>query len=416
MQRRFSAPALCFAALAVLAGTSRLHATLPAGPYTLEQCLELALAQQPSLAAARASLAAAQSGQQALSNLGPLARLTSPDLPIRRQQACHGITIAQAMLVQVEWETRYAVTRNFYTIQYIRLQQGVLGGALGKLEDARKRAQRFVDAGDPKFTKIDVDTIALNTDLLRTKEIELVQSLPRALSALREAIGVGPDCPLEVVETPLPALVTELNKEALIAAALHGRAEVIQAHTANQVTALEIDAQNRARGKQVKTFAAASDIHAKEVPQGVSNTEYRPGAIGIEMPTFLIGSRHDRMQRAGDFNARAGAVVDKTHNLVALEVENYYLKWDDAKQRVERLASVRTKAADLRERVWKRFNDGDAKAEDYLRSGTLADQVHAQYNEALYHHALALAALERATSGALQVPPPPAAEPDKQLP
>jgi outer membrane protein TolC len=382
-------------------------APLAAPPLTLQDCLNLAFEKQPALAAARASLAAAQDGAQGVNNLGLLARLAAPDLPIRRQQACLGITVAQASLAQVEWETRYAVTRNFYTIQYVRLQEKVLAEAIGKLSKGRKIAERLVNSGEvTKVTKIDVDTMELNIDLLRTKEIELSVAEPRAISALREAIGIGPDCPLDVVVAPLPALVTDLNKEALIAAALQQRNEVVQANTAHQIGNLEIQAQSRARGKRTMTFAAGADIHAKPIPQGVSNTDYRPGAIGPEMPPFLVGPRHDRVHRAEDLSARGGAVVDKTNNLVALEVENYYLKWLDAKQRTERLASIRTRARAIGDKVEDRFDQGKAAGEEYLRAITLYDQTQAQYNEALYLHALALAALERATAGALQIQQP----------
>ena len=57
------------------------------------------------------------------------------------------------------------------------------------------------------------------------------------------------------------------------------------------------------------------------------------------------------------FLAFAAADEDR---LVALEVENYYLKWLDARQRAESLRATRTKAIDLGNRVFKRFDDGQA--------------------------------------------------------
>src|SRR5436190_2095795 len=85
MQRRFwSAPALFLSAigLASLCATTAQADTPPVGAMTLQQCLDIAFERQPSLAAARASLASAQSGQQALNNLGLLARVAAPDLPV----------------------------------------------------------------------------------------------------------------------------------------------------------------------------------------------------------------------------------------------------------------------------------------------------------------------------------------------
>ncbi len=138
---------------------------------------------------------------------------------------------------------------------------------------------------------------------------------------------------------------------------------MIQSASAVRVTELEVDAQGTSLALTMRTFAAGSDVHAREIPQGVSNKEYRPSAIGLDMPTLLAGHRHDRMERARAFQARAAAVAEKTTNLIRLETEAAFLKWQDA--------------------------DGI----------TLADQAEAQYNEALYYHALALAALERVTAG-----------------
>src|SRR5262245_44805652 len=66
----------------------------PAPPLTLEACRQIALHQQPAIAAARASLAAAVARSQALDNLH-VPRCLARDLPIRRRQACLGVTIAQ---------------------------------------------------------------------------------------------------------------------------------------------------------------------------------------------------------------------------------------------------------------------------------------------------------------------------------
>src|SRR5262245_47398857 len=62
---------------------------------TLDECLGIALQQQPALAAHQASLAAADTSYQGLLKLHA-PPLISRDLPIRRQQACLGVTIAEA--------------------------------------------------------------------------------------------------------------------------------------------------------------------------------------------------------------------------------------------------------------------------------------------------------------------------------
>jgi hypothetical protein len=51
-----------------------------------------------------------------------------------------------------------------------------------------------------------------------------------------------------------------------------------------------------------------------------------------------------------------------------------------------------------------RFDNGNATGEELIRARTLEDQARANLNEALYYHALALAALERVTAGGYQFP------------
>ncbi len=378
-----------------------------AAPLTLQDCIALAFQKQPALAAAHASLEAAEAGRRGLDNLHNAATLLAPDLPVRRQQACYGVAIAYAALNQAEWETRYAVTRTYYSVQYARMQEGLIETALDRLEKGRKRAERLVEIGDPdvRITKIDVDVIDVNIRLLRTKKTEATSGIQKALGGLREAIGIGPDVPLDVVTEPLPAPVSGLSKEPLIAAALAGRGEIAQASGFLTLVGLEVSAQELARGAKVPTFASGADIHAKPIPQGEANGEYRPGAIGPEMPPTLVGRKAERVARAAALVGRAKAVVDKTANLVALEVDNAFQKWAEAKQKVEQLDPIRERARQVGARVEERFGEGKATGEEYLRTGTLQAQIQAQYNEALYLHMLAVVALERSTAGAYRLQP-----------
>src|SRR5262245_34590054 len=117
------------------------------------------------------------------------------------------------------------------------------------------------------------------------------------------------------------------------------------------------------------------------------------------MPPNLAGNRNARMERAQDLSNRASAVVDKTQNLITLEVEAYYLKWQEAAEKVRNLGATPKLTKGIVSKIEKNFNEGSATAEELLRARALEDQTQAQLNEARYLEALALAALERATAG-----------------
>jgi outer membrane protein TolC len=373
----------------------------PPARQSLSELINLGLERQPALAAARASLAATQSGLSGVNGL-KFAPLFAKDVPIRREQSCLGVTIAVATLQQAEWETRYAIVRNYYSVIYAREQLKVIHRVKDKLEDAKKQAEKLIKVGDPdiKVTDIDVKVLGLNLELIKAKEVEARVGILKAFAALREAIGIGLDYPLEIGESEkLPPLVHEFNKEKLIAMALANRGEITQATAAQQVTSLEITAQAKLRGPNGRTFASGADLHARPIPQGVANTEYRPGAIGLEMPPSFSGRKADRIQSAQDLNDRAVAVVDKTYNLITLEVEATYLKWLEAAEKVQNLEKAPKIAADITKKIKIEFDKGKVSGEALLRAQGMEEQIIASYNEGLYLHALALAALERVTAG-----------------
>src|SRR5262245_54465492 len=73
------------------------HTAAAPSPLTLTDCVRIGLAQQPVLAAQWASIAAAEVQCRALDHLG-CAGVLSKDLKFRKEQACVGVSIAQAGL------------------------------------------------------------------------------------------------------------------------------------------------------------------------------------------------------------------------------------------------------------------------------------------------------------------------------
>jgi hypothetical protein len=410
------------------------------GPLSLDACLELGLQYQPALNAARASLSATYAGKQGVDRL-KFAALLAKDLPIRRKQACQGVTIAEAALLQAEWETRYAITRNFFTVQYIRSQQVVIADVLRSLDTGYGRAKKIYDAADAdaKITQIDLDALQIQIAIVRGKKSQATNGMEKALAALREAMGVRHDYPLEIAAVDLPQAVYEVrtpdpkdktgkkdkieyrqlykfDKEALIASALANRSEIVQANAASRVTQLEIQAQLKIWGFQGRTFAQSSDIHVQPVPQGIMNGEYRPGAFAPEYPSLLAGRKSDRAQRARFLDERMSAVVDKAENLVSLDVVAQYLKWQESVEDIQQLRSVYELAQKLPDQVQKLMQGKDLTGVAIIQSNMTAIQVRTQLNDEMHIHALALAGLERATAGGFRiypVPTPPSAAPKK---
>jgi outer membrane protein TolC len=375
--------------------------TLPTRTVTLGEALALAYESQPNLAAARASLAAAATNAACLEKMHSL---LSHDLPIRRKQASLGVTIADAVVLQTEYETFYSVVRTYYAAVYAKAQERVAKNVVDSLRFYNDRVSDAVKKGASReWTTDTVNKITTYLKLAEAKQIEAAIGAERADAALREAIGLGPYCCVRAADDKLAAPEATVVLCEIVRLALERRGEIIQVNTAVEVYNLEIDAQGKTCLPLSRTFASGSDIHARVVPAGVMNDEYRPGALAPEMPVSMAGSKCCRMERARDFAGRASALADKTHNLIVLEAEDAYYKWLE----MGRKEAVSREAAEAGSRLVESNRDAfraepvnpKVKIDDILTHEVLAGQARSAHNEALYHYILALAALERITAG-----------------
>jgi outer membrane protein TolC len=381
--------------------TTVASAPLSAEAFDLAACRRLALARQPALAAAQDTLAAAQARARAVEELH-VPTLLQPDLPIRRHQSALGVGIAQAGVNQAEAEAVYAVTRNYFSVLFAREQKAVALQALDNLKGLQESLTDIVNSGArTDVTRRHIEKVNVYIDIVKGRLPEAEEGVNRATAALREAMGGGPDCPVQVADSRLPDLDFEVNRDQLVALALERRGEMIQANLAAEVVSCEVSAQGTSRRPTKRTFASASDIHAQQVPQGVRNEEYRPGALPLEMPVSLVGSKAARQEQASALAARAGAVVEKTRNLITLEVDDNYLKWREARAKLVELRRAQKNAQSYFDHIKEDFGGTNARTppDDVLNAGILLTQIRVQANDAHYHYLLGLAALERVTAG-----------------
>jgi outer membrane protein TolC len=369
----------------------------------LQQCRDLALVQQPAIAASRASVNAAVEKKQALDKLR-LAALIQRDLPIRRKQAALGIQAGQAALSVAESETLYGVTFSYLSALYANEQLEVADEAIARLKDLLESVDKAVKSGDARkeFGQPQIDYIKTNLFLAQARREEAVEGLARASSALREAMGVAGDCPISLKDNHLTDLNVVPDKEQVVALALARRGELGQAAAAYQLTCFEIEAQKSTFFLSSKTFAIGGDIHATPVPTGENGEHYRPGAVGLEMPAMIAGTRKDRVQQAEAYHERAGAVVEKAHNLIVLDAEQAYLRWLEASKKVPKLreaSAAADRASDAYRKNFSPLANGKGTVEEVIGAGLQASNVKLQLNQARYQALIGLAGLELATGG-----------------
>src|SRR5439155_15098205 len=224
-----------------------------------------------------------------------------------------------------------------------------------------------------------------------------------ALVALREAVGLAPDVTLDVPAGRLPEPAARPTQKEVVATAVTRRGELVQAALFAQVVCLEVEAQATTHHLRMQTFAAGADIHATQVPQEVHNTEYRPGGVAPLMPAMLAGPRAARIKNAEILSARAEAMVETTRNLIILEAEDAFLRWEEASQQARQAQEAADTADKMAADLNKDFTGGlKVRVDEVVNAQVLASQARSQYIDYLHRLVLTLADLERITAGGFQ--------------
>ncbi|HKI31842.1 MAG TPA: TolC family protein [Gemmataceae bacterium] len=374
-------------------------AAAPAPPKVqvldLAACRRMALDKQPAIAAAQASLDAAQARAVALNKLHAIPLLAS-DLPIRRHQADLGVTAAAALLEQARWDAIYNVTRTYLAVIYARLQIQVASDAVAELETLKKTAEATPQE------EYRAKQIAETAKVAAERRLIAVEGAARALAALREAVGLAGDACIDVADSDLPDLGPIVCRDDVLALALARRGEIVQAMSATEITALEVKAQaSNWLAPSFRTYASGSDIHVQPPPLPSRGSEYNPGGLGPEMPVNFAGKRADRVEQAHALSARANAVLDKTRGLVVLEADNAFHMWQETATRLPTMRDAyqsQRKVAD----DYSRDAKIQALKRNYLEVTTSVKEAYQRrldVNETYFHHLVNLAALERITAG-----------------
>src|SRR5262249_47474016 len=153
--------------------------------------------------------------------------LLAPELPVRRRQAALGVNAAAAGLDQSEREAIYAVTRTYFTVLYAREQERIASRVVERLTTTRDVARHGLEEGAKGVTDGDVKRTTVYLRLARAKQVQAAQGVKRALAALREAIGLGPEVCLDVPPAPLPEVAVRPCLDEVITAALARRGELV---------------------------------------------------------------------------------------------------------------------------------------------------------------------------------------------
>ncbi len=378
----------------------------------LRQALEFGLSNSPNIAAAQFSLQSSEISYQAILNPSFLARLLARDLDFRKQQALRGLAAAQARVAEARSEVIYEVSRSYYTLMYAQAQKKVADRAVEQGQSFRDLVRDIVEsAGNEDLNNNTVDVLTSYVYQAQIRQAEAIAGIERAKAALREAMNVDPEYPIELPTDELPMVPVAITKDQVIQLAFAQRPELIQTAVATDLFRLEVCAQGAIRlTAQARTFAAGADLHASAVPGPQRGAEYRPAALGLEMPIGMFGRPDERQAKAAALSKRTDMVYQKTRNLIRLEAESVYHRWLAAAEAVEKAQEADELIDGLQERLELKGQAGKAppntrqRVRELLEYRLVIAQNRVQTNEVLYQHLLTLVDLERITAGGI-IPP-----------
>jgi outer membrane protein TolC len=376
---------------------------------TLGECIALAVERQPALRAVRASQDATGAGQSALNNIGRIGALLSPDLPIRREQSNRGVVAAAADVQKLHNEVVHDVTRLYYTVVYARQQEQLASDVVAQIEAFKDIAEKLLNSATPgEMTKAKLDLMIIGLARSRRLHSTARTGVQQAEAALREVMGVQDgSIRFRVKDKELPIMAQNINltRDQVVEMALCRRPELALAAAAADAFRLEVYAQGQLRFRRsVPTLASASDIHSRLLPTASRDPgqDYRPEPIAPEMPPQVVGNKNDRVTRVLAYSHRADAVYDKARNLMILEAENTFLKFEDASRQMAATKDAFAAAKDLMERTREGFDNPKAPKDQLLLGYAQAAEAQAAYVESVNNYILALAALERVTAGGVK--------------
>src|SRR5262249_2983362 len=153
-------------------------------------------------------------------------------------------------------EVVYEATRAYFSVVFAREQQRVADRVVDRLQAIHDSAARALKAGARDATSTDVNRSLVYLRLAQTKQIEARLGIKRGLALLREAVGVGLGCCVDVADTQLRQPSARAACETILMLALARRDDIIVSNLFTDITGLEIRAQGTRMTKRMETFAA----------------------------------------------------------------------------------------------------------------------------------------------------------------
>ena len=394
--------AAAFFAIARQAGPAAANAALanPAAP-------PFATAKQAALAGIPDSLQTDILGNQFLVNQVSLVQplWTGGKIRDRHEQARLGARAAALDEQKARQETIFNVTRSYWGVVLAQAMIEVADESGAEAFAVEEVANHLVKVGNAHVNTPDVMRARTLRRLIENERIGASRLQQTAGAALRQAMGLPLDTPFELGDQSLDVAPQPIAVQQVLAEAYMRRPEVAKTHIGEQIALLERKLAQAEYAPDIAAFASYVNLAGDQGILDPGNPNLYSGGISVDVPIFQGGRRVAKRRQAQEQVAEARHTTDLVMQLIALEVQQAVLEYEEATAKLANGASAVKEAQTALEAYWSQYK-GDLVRQDQmpglfkdiLETRLLLTRAQIEYNQALFGVHLALAKIHLAAA------------------
>lgn len=326
-----------------------------------------------------------------------------------KEAARRGVDVGRAREEVARAEAAFRVKRGFQALALAREMAQVIREGRDYLDKARRHLDDLEAADDPSFDPVDRMKMRVYDASVLGRELQASRAAEVARAALRVALGLDPNDPLDF-EAPPPKpvdLPQDPTLEDLVRQALESRPDLVVLRRVLQARQSEVAARRAAffpnlfvAGQFRYGYSNVAEPQASPFANDPFNTYTAGGAVGLEMD-LEIGKKLGELREAEAEVECLRAETREAENAVRLEVEKLYREMQDARRMV---AAQEDAVAAARGWVIAKTDlyDNDlCDLNDVLTGLVQFFQARMDALQAIHDFNVAVASLERAVGGDL---------------
>ncbi|HWB13946.1 MAG TPA: TolC family protein [Pirellulales bacterium] len=326
---------------------------------------------------------------------------TGRKIRYRNQQATLGVQIAMRDAAKSRQEAIFSVTRAYYGALLAQELVAVADQSSALFNTVVNVTDNLIQDGDEYVTMPDMLRARALADTVASERITAEKSRDLAIAALHQAMGVPIDAPLELADRRLRIDQRKVELPEVLPSAMVRRPELAKAQIGVQIVDLQRRLARAAFSPEVSLFGTYINLQGQQAFLDPNNPNLLAAGLSVQMPVFEGGRRLAESRKAADQQVQARQGRELARQLVALEVRQACLEYEEMRDRLRPISRAARDAQQALDGYWSQFAGdqiADEKYPDFFRdlltTRLLLTQAQVQYYQVVFGHNLAVAKIE----------------------